>query len=48
VSGIRCKTGQMPNVAAILKSEISRVARKEVRAETESLNTAVARGVGRK
>ena len=30
----------MPNVAAILKSEISRVARKEVRAETEVLKSA--------
>ncbi|QIL80241.1 helix-turn-helix domain-containing protein [Diaphorobacter sp. HDW4A] len=27
----------MPNIAALLKSEISRVARKEVRAETDSL-----------
>lgn len=27
----------MPNIATILKSEISRIARKEVRAETESL-----------
>ena len=27
----------MPNIASILKSEISRIARKEVRAETESL-----------
>jgi DNA-binding transcriptional regulator YiaG len=27
----------MPNIAAVLKSEISRIARKEVRAETESL-----------
>lgn len=32
----------MPNIAAILKSEISRVARKEVRAETQSLKKAVA------
>lgn len=31
----------MPNIAAILKSEISRVARKEVRAETQSLKKAV-------
>ena len=30
----------MPNIAAILKSEISRVARKEVRAETSSLKKA--------
>ncbi len=27
----------MPNIAAVLKDEISRIARKEVRAETESL-----------
>lgn len=27
----------MPNIASILKTEISRVARKEVRAEVESL-----------
>jgi DNA-binding transcriptional regulator YiaG len=27
----------MPNIATVLKSEISRIARKEVRAETESL-----------
>lgn len=32
----------MPNIASILKSEISRVARKEVRAETASLKKAVA------
>lgn len=31
----------MPNIAAILKSEISRVARKEIRAETESLRKLV-------
>ena len=31
----------MPNIAALLKSEISRVARKEIRAETESLRKAV-------
>ena len=31
----------MPNIASILKSEISRVARKEVRAETSSLKKAV-------
>jgi DNA-binding XRE family transcriptional regulator len=31
----------MPNIASILKSEISRVARKEVRAETLSLKKAV-------
>lgn len=30
----------MPNVASILKSEISRVARKEVRAETQALKKA--------
>ena len=31
----------MPNIASILKSEIARVARKEVRAEVESLKKAV-------
>jgi DNA-binding XRE family transcriptional regulator len=31
----------MPNIASILKSEISRVARKEVRAETQGLKKAV-------
>ena len=31
----------MPNIAAVLKSEISRIARREVRAETESLKKAV-------
>jgi DNA-binding transcriptional regulator YiaG len=31
----------MPNIASILKNEISRVARKEVRAETQSLKKAV-------
>ncbi|WGT62477.1 hypothetical protein QHG62_20835 [Variovorax paradoxus] len=30
----------MPNVASILKAEISRVARKEVRAEIETLKKA--------
>lgn len=32
----------MPNIATVLKTEISRVARKEVRAETEGLKRAVA------
>lgn len=32
----------MPNIASILKAEISRLARKEVRAATESLRKAVA------
>ncbi len=32
----------MPNIASLLKSEISRVARKEVRSETASLKKAVA------
>jgi transcriptional regulator with XRE-family HTH domain len=32
----------MPNIASILKSEISRVARKEVRAQTQSLKKAAA------
>jgi len=31
----------MPNIAAVLKSEISRVSRKEVRGETEALRKAV-------
>ena len=31
----------MPNIAALLKNEIARVARKEVRAETQSLKKAV-------
>ena len=31
----------MPNIASVLKSEIARVARKEVRAEVESLKKAV-------
>ena len=31
----------MPNIAALLKSEITRVARKEIRAEIESLRKAV-------
>lgn len=33
------QNGVMPNIATILKAEISRVARKEVRAELESLKT---------
>ena len=32
----------MPNIANILKSEIARVARKEVRAETKGLKSAIA------
>ncbi len=32
----------MPNIAAVLKAEISRVARKEIRSETEQLKKAVA------
>jgi len=32
----------MPNIANVLKSEISRIARKEVRGETQSLKKAVA------
>ena len=31
----------MPNIASVLKDEISRVARKEVRAETQALKSAV-------
>ena len=37
----RCTIVSMPNIASILKDEISRVARKEVRAETQSLKKAV-------
>ena len=33
----------MPNIASIMKSEISRIARKEIRAETTALKTATAR-----
>ena len=32
----------MPNIAAVLKAEISRVARKEIRSETEQLKKSVA------
>lgn len=32
----------MPNLAAVLKSEVTRLARKELRAETEGLNKTVA------
>lgn len=32
----------MPNIAALLKSEITRIARKQVRAETQPLKTAIA------
>ena len=32
----------MPNIAAVLKSEIARIARKEIRAEIDSLKKAVA------
>lgn len=35
-------THTMPNIASLLKSEISRIARKEVRAQTEGLKKAVA------
>lgn len=33
---------RMPNIASVLKAEISRIARKELRAETESLKKATA------
>lgn len=33
----------MPNIASVLKSEITRIARKEIRAETEALKKAVGR-----
>lgn len=36
-----CTMAPMPNIASALKSEIARVARKEVRAETQSLKKAV-------
>jgi DNA-binding transcriptional regulator YiaG len=36
-----CTIAPMPNIASILKEEISRVARKEVRAETQGLKKAV-------
>ena len=46
MSGSRLQTPlalkPMPNIASVLKLEISRVARKEVRAETETLKKAVA------
>lgn len=46
LSGSRLQTPPalkpMPNIASVLKLEISRVARKEVRAETENLKKAVA------
>ena len=38
---MHCRIPPMPNVASILKAEISRVARKEVRGETTSLKKAV-------
>ena len=37
----RCTIASMPNIASILKDEISRVARKAVRVETEGLKKAV-------
>ena len=37
----RCTIASMPNIASLLKSEISRVARKEVRGETVGLKKAV-------
>jgi DNA-binding transcriptional regulator YiaG len=40
--GNRCKMPAMANIASLLKSEIARVARKEVRAETSNLKKAVA------
>ena len=36
----QCTMPDMPNIASVLKAEISRVARKEVRAETEGLKKA--------
>lgn len=36
-----CTINFMPNIASVLKSEISRVARKEVRSEVQSLRKAV-------
>lgn len=40
-SSRHCTIAPMPNIASILKSEISRVARKEVRSETLSLKKAI-------
>lgn len=40
--GSRGTIAPMPNIASVLKEEISRIARKEIRAETESLKKAVA------
>ena len=38
---LRCKIHGMPNIALVLKDEISRLARKETRSETETLKKAV-------
>lgn len=36
--------GSMPNIATVLKSEIARISRKEMKAETKRLQAAVAQG----
>lgn len=41
--GLSLETSQMPNIAVALKSEIARVARKELRAELGPLQKAVSR-----
>jgi DNA-binding transcriptional regulator YiaG len=40
LTGIGCTMAAMPNITSILKSELSRVARKEVRGETLALKKA--------
>lgn len=40
--GLGQNRGTMPNIANLLKNEIARVARKEVRAETKGLKNAIA------
>lgn len=42
LSADRAQSSPMPNIASIFKSEIARIARKEVRAETEALKKASA------
>lgn len=40
--GFQCRISTMPNISSLLKQEISRVARREIRAETTSTHKAVA------
>ena len=40
------QTSEMPNVATVLKSEMARVVRKEVRGETPKVNVVVGIGAG--